>query len=65
MGKHVEVAYFENNISKDLLDLADNRHLLDKSFLKGLWAGKRPLIRRKRVSRGASTSKPQKAGSGS
>src|SRR4030043_195498 len=28
MGKHVEVAYFENGISKDLLDIADNRHLL-------------------------------------
>ena len=48
MGKHVEVAYFESNISKDLLDIADNRHLLDRKFFKGLWTGKRPP-RRKRT----------------
>ncbi|MEA1959032.1 MAG: NYN domain-containing protein [Chloroflexota bacterium] len=50
MGKHVEVAYFENNISKDLLDLADKRHLLDNKFFKDLWTGKRPY-RRKRTAR--------------
>lgn len=41
MGKHVEVAYFESNVSKDLLDVADNRHLLNQNFFKGLWSGKR------------------------
>lgn len=40
MGKHVEVAYFEGSISKDLLSVADNRHLLDRSFFKGLWVGR-------------------------
>ncbi len=48
MGKHIEVAYFENNISRDLLDIADNRHLLDQKFFKGLWSGKRPPQRRRR-----------------
>ena len=41
MGKHIEVAYFERNVSRDLLDVADNRHLLNKQFFKGLWSGKR------------------------
>ncbi len=49
MGKHVEVAYFESNISRDLLDVCDNRHLLDRSFFKGLWIGRRP--KRKRTAR--------------
>ena len=43
MGKHVEVAYFENNVSRDLLDIADQRHLLNYTFFKGLWIGKRRL----------------------
>ena len=48
MGKHVEVAYFESNISKDLLAVADNKHLLDRNFFKDLWArSKRPPYRRK------------------
>jgi uncharacterized LabA/DUF88 family protein len=47
VGKHVEVAYFESGVSKDLLDIADKRHLLDKNFFRGLWAGKRPPRRRK------------------
>jgi uncharacterized LabA/DUF88 family protein len=51
MGKHVEVAYFENVVSKDLLDIVDNRHLLDRSFLNGLWASKRYIKRRKTVIR--------------
>ena len=47
-GKHVEVAYFESNISKDLLAVADNKHLLDRNFFKDLWArSKRPPYRRK------------------
>ena len=41
MGKHVEVAYFETNISKGLLEVADQRHLLNRAFFKGLWVGKR------------------------
>ena len=47
MGKHVEVAYFENSVSKDLLDVADDRHLLKQSFFSGLWAGKRRAKRRR------------------
>jgi len=47
MGKHAEVAYFESGVSKDLLDVADNRHLLDRSFFRGLWVGKHPTKRRK------------------
>jgi uncharacterized LabA/DUF88 family protein len=41
MGKHVEVAYFESGVSKDLLNVADNRYLLNRSFFSGLWAHKR------------------------
>ncbi|MBW1819808.1 MAG: NYN domain-containing protein [Deltaproteobacteria bacterium] len=46
LGKYVEVAYFESNVSKDILDVADNKHLIDKNFLKGLWSHKR-MPRRK------------------
>ncbi len=46
MGKHVEVAYFESGVSKDLLDVADNRHVLDRGFFRGLWVGKRRSKRR-------------------
>jgi len=45
MGKHVEVAYFESNVSRDLLEVADNRHLMDQNFFKGV------LRRRKRITR--------------
>jgi uncharacterized LabA/DUF88 family protein len=41
LGKQVEVAYFENNISKDLLDVSDQRNLLDQAFFRGLWISKR------------------------
>ena len=51
LGKHVEVAFFENVVSRDLLDVADNRHLLDRSFFAGLWAGKRYARRRKTATR--------------
>jgi uncharacterized LabA/DUF88 family protein len=47
MGKHVEVAYFERGGSKDLLNVADNQNLLNRSFFKGLWVGKRRTRRRK------------------
>ena len=42
MGKHVEVAYFESNVSRDLLNVADDKHLLDRNFFKGIWAHKQP-----------------------
>lgn len=47
MGKHVEVAYFEGGVSKDLLNVADNQYLMDKGFFSGLWAGKRYPGRRR------------------
>lgn len=47
MGKHVEVAYFESGISKDLLDVADNRHLLDAKFFSELWVAQRRSRRRR------------------
>jgi len=46
MGKHVEVAYFESGVSKDLLDVADDRHLLDRGFFRGLWVSRRRTKRR-------------------
>jgi len=49
MGKHAEVAYFESGASRDLLDVADDRHLLNRGFFSGLWARKR-RVRRRRVS---------------
>ena len=58
LGKHMEVAYFENVVSRDLLDVADNRHLLDKSFFTGLWAGKRYSKRRKPVGRSRKQAMP-------
>jgi len=50
MGKHVEVAYFERNVSKDLLEVADNRHLMDRDFFKGLWRMKKRRVRKPKVS---------------
>ncbi len=47
MGKHVEVAYFESGISRDLLNIADNRHLLNRNFFSGLWSGQRHTKRKK------------------
>ena len=50
MGKHVEVAYFESNISKNLLEIADNRHLMNQNFFKGLWrVVERRHVRRPRM----------------
>ncbi len=46
LGKYVEVAYFESNVSRDILGVADDKHLLDRNFLKELWARKRPPRRR-------------------
>jgi len=39
MGKHLEVAYFESNVSKDLVELADMRHIMDREYFKGMWSG--------------------------
>lgn len=41
MGKHVEVAYFERNVSKDLQEVADFAHVLNRAFFEGLWWGRR------------------------
>ncbi len=50
MGKYVEVAYFESNVSRDLLDVADRKHLLDQAFFKDLWSRKgAPRRRGKRI----------------
>jgi len=46
MGKHVEVAHFESGVSKDLMNIADDRHLLNRNFFSGLWSGKRRIKRR-------------------
>ncbi len=52
MGKHVEVAYFESNISKDLLDICDNRHLMDRTFFNAIWVIQhRPQMRRRPIRR--------------
>jgi uncharacterized LabA/DUF88 family protein len=47
MGKYIEIAYFENVVSKDLLDLADYTHLLERDYFKDMWAGKRHVRRRR------------------
>jgi uncharacterized LabA/DUF88 family protein len=47
MGKHVEVAYFETGASKDLLNVADNRYLLNRAFFSGLWTHKKYTYRRR------------------
>lgn len=60
MGKHVEVAYFESNISRDLLEVADHRHLLKRDFFKGLWTSKRRV--RRKYTGAKKSSKGQAAG---
>ena len=52
MGKHVEVAYFESGTSKDLLNVADNRYLLDRGFFTGVWTRKRYTYRRRVIVEG-------------
>jgi uncharacterized LabA/DUF88 family protein len=50
MGKHIEVAYFETAVSKDVIDIADNRILMNQLFFKGLWANDRyPQLRRRKM----------------
>lgn len=41
IGKHIEVAYFERTVARDLLNVADYYHLLNRSFFTGLWIGRR------------------------
>jgi uncharacterized LabA/DUF88 family protein len=52
MGKHVEVAYFESGTSKDLLDVSDNRYLLDRNFFTNVWVIKRHPQRRRTMIKG-------------
>ena len=59
MGKYVEIACFESNVSRDLLDVADNKQMLDREFFKGLWAHKRPPRRRGRRASAAPRSPQQ------
>ena len=51
MGKHVEVAYFENAVSKDLLEIVDNWQLMDRIFFTNLWASKRRTKYRRTMGR--------------
>ena len=57
-GKHVELAYFERNVSKELLEVADDRHLLDRAFFQGLWWGRSRTAPRRR-GRGRSRPAPR------
>lgn len=62
-GKHVEVAYFESNVSRDLLELADFRHPMDKAYFTDLWWGRsRNLRRRRRPTRSGSGQQAQQGG---
>lgn len=62
MGKHIEVAYFENGASRDLMNVADNRHLLDRSFLAGMWTGRRHAKRRRASGEAKGTGAPDSKG---
>jgi uncharacterized LabA/DUF88 family protein len=46
-GKHVEVAYFEGGVSRDMLAVADVTVPLNRTFFTGLWAGHRRTRRRR------------------
>jgi uncharacterized LabA/DUF88 family protein len=48
MGRHVEVAYFGSNVSRNLLEVADKSISLDHDFFRGLWRGKKRRTRRPR-----------------
>lgn len=60
LGRHLEVAYFENHTSRDLLEAADFSHLLDRAFLSSLWGGKGKggVVRRRRSGRGQQQRQP-------
>ncbi|MCX6001432.1 MAG: NYN domain-containing protein, partial [Chloroflexi bacterium] len=52
MGKHIEVAYFDNAASRDLLNSADYLHPLDTKFFTGLWTtGVRQYAHRRKAPR--------------
>lgn len=53
MGKHVEVAYFEGATARELLGVADVRHLLDTAFFSTLWTSRRRRRRRGGASKAA------------
>ncbi len=53
MGKHVEVAYFEGATARELLGVADVRHLLDTAFFSTLWTSRRRRRRRGGASKSA------------
>ena len=62
MGKHVEVAYFEGTTARDLLNVADARHQLNRKFFNGLWSGRRSHRRRSSASSSQATANtPQPA----
>ncbi len=48
LGKHVEVAYFENAAARDLINNADFLHQLDAKFFTGLWNSKQRKYTRRR-----------------
>jgi uncharacterized LabA/DUF88 family protein len=58
MGKHVEVAYFESGVSKDLLEVADNRCLLDRNFFTNVWVIQRRSRRRRSPGRNKGMTQP-------
>ena len=47
LGKHVEVAYFEGGVSRDMLAVADVTVPLNRAFFTGLWASFRRTRRRR------------------
>jgi len=61
LGKHVEIAYFENAVSKDLLEIVDNWQLMDRNFFNNLWATKRRVKHRRDIGRNRPRQNPQLA----
>ena len=47
LGKHVEVAAFQSNLSWELGNVADNRELFTNDYFKSLWSKKKPTNTRK------------------
>ena len=54
LGKHVEVAAFESNLSWELANIADKRHFFDVEYFTKLWNNK-PSVK------AASTPKPKRS----
>jgi len=63
-GRHLEVAYFESNASRDLLELADVKHPLDKTYFQDLWWGRSRNLRRRRGGVGRPRGGAQRDGQG-